>query len=59
MILSILADQNSVVVYTVSVLSQIFSSLRPFSRHFGIVPRAPPIIGITVPFMLILSASYA
>ena len=42
---------NTAMVWMVSVIPLIFSSLGLFSRFFGTVPRAPSMIGITVTFM--------
>ena len=48
---SILIDLKSTVNWTVSILIQIFCSHWLFSIVFGIFPRAPNIIGITVTFI--------
>ena len=55
---NILTDLCGAVVWTVSVLLRISSSTSLFSKFFGIVPRAPIVIGITVTFVFHSFFSY-
>ena len=50
-LLSILADLNSTVVWMVSARPPILNSSIPLSRPFGIVPCPPITVGITVTFL--------
>ena len=50
-LLSILADLNNAVVWTVSIRSVISKSSSPSTNHLVTVPKAPITIGIIVTFM--------
>ena len=51
-LLSIIADLNNSVIFTVSILSLIINSARLFSRQFRITPKTSTVIGVTVTFMI-------
>ena len=50
-LLSILTDFNNAVHWIVSVLSSISNTSNPLTKLLGIVPWAPPTIGITITCM--------